>query len=74
MLKLLSRWLIADYRNYNDSKVRRAYGVLCGIVGVVLVQNPLVLAAGTGKILGLLTMMELKGILKRLPGKRITLK
>lgn len=27
-----------------------------------------------GKILGLLTMMELKGILKRLPGKRITLK
>lgn len=28
----------------------------------------------TGKILGLLTMMELKGIVKRLPGKRITLK
>ncbi|MBP3684200.1 MAG: DNA-processing protein DprA [Oscillospiraceae bacterium] len=28
----------------------------------------------TGKILGLLTMMELKGLLKRLPGKRITLK
>lgn len=36
MLKLLSRWLIADYRNYNDSKVRRAYGVLCGIVGIAL--------------------------------------
>ena len=28
----------------------------------------------TGKILGLLTMMELRGILKRLPGKRIALK
>lgn len=28
----------------------------------------------TGKILGLLTMMELKGLIKRLPGKRITLK
>ena len=28
----------------------------------------------TGKILALLTMLELKGIVKRLPGKRITLK
>lgn len=28
----------------------------------------------TGKILGLLTMMELKGLIRRLPGKRITLK
>ena len=28
----------------------------------------------TGKILALLTMLELKGIIKRLPGKRITLK
>ncbi len=29
---------------------------------------------GTGKFLAILTMLELKGILKRLPGKRITLK
>jgi predicted Rossmann fold nucleotide-binding protein DprA/Smf involved in DNA uptake len=28
----------------------------------------------TGKILALLTMLELKGIVKRLPGKRISLK
>ena len=28
----------------------------------------------TGKLLSSLTMLELKGILKRLPGKRITLK
>ena len=28
----------------------------------------------TGKVLALLTMLELKGILRRLPGKRITLK
>lgn len=28
----------------------------------------------TGKLLGLLTMLELKGIIKCLPGKRITLK
>jgi DNA processing protein len=28
----------------------------------------------TGKILALLTMLELKGVVKRLPGKRITLK
>ena len=28
----------------------------------------------TGKILGLLTMMELKGHIRRLPGKRIALK
>ena len=28
----------------------------------------------TGKLLALLTMLELKGIIKRLPGKRITLK
>ena len=28
----------------------------------------------TGKILALLTMLELKGVVKRLPGKRISLK
>ena len=28
----------------------------------------------TGKLLAALTMLELKGILRRLPGKRITLK
>ena len=28
----------------------------------------------TGKILALLTMLELKGVVKRLPGKRIILK
>ena len=28
----------------------------------------------TGKLLALLTMLELKGVVKRLPGKRITLK
>ena len=28
----------------------------------------------TGKILALLTMLELKGVVKRLPGKRICLK
>ena len=27
----------------------------------------------TGKLLGLLTMLELKGIIRRLPGKRIIL-
>lgn len=32
--------------------------VLCGIGGVVLVQNPLILAAGTGKILGLLLIIR----------------
>ena len=29
---------------------------------------------GTGRILALLTMLELKGVVKRLPGKRICLK
>ena len=29
---------------------------------------------GTGKLLAVLTMLELKGIIKRLPGKRITMK
>ena len=32
--------------------------MLCGISGVVLVRNPLVLAAGTGKILGLLLIIR----------------
>ena len=36
MLRLLSRWLIADYQNYEDAKVRRAYGMLCGVAGIAL--------------------------------------
>ena len=28
----------------------------------------------TGKLLGILTMLELKGVIRRLPGKQISLK
>ena len=28
----------------------------------------------TGKVLALMTMLELKGVIRRLPGKRVTLK
>jgi len=36
VLSFLSRWLIRDFRNYNDPKTRRAYGVLCGVMGIAL--------------------------------------
>ena len=36
MLNLLSRWLIADFQNFGNSKVRRAYGMLCGVMGIAL--------------------------------------
>lgn len=36
MIQLLSRWLIKDSRNYADPRVRTAYGMLCGALGVVL--------------------------------------
>ena len=43
MIRLLSRWLIKDSQNYSDPRVRTAYGVLCGAVGIFL---NLVLFAG----------------------------
>lgn len=36
MVRLLSRWLIKDSENYADPRVRTAYGLLCGALGVIL--------------------------------------
>lgn len=36
MISLLSKWLIKDCKNINDPKVRRIYGKLCSIVGILL--------------------------------------
>lgn len=36
MITLLSKIFIPDSKNYQDTKVRYAYGLLCGIVGIVL--------------------------------------
>lgn len=36
MVKLLARWLIPNYKEYEDPQVRRQYGVLTGIVGICL--------------------------------------
>ncbi len=36
MIELLSRWLIRDRENMEDPAVRRAYGQLCGFVGIAL--------------------------------------
>lgn len=36
MLKLLTRIFIKDRENVNDPKVRGAYGILCGVYGIVL--------------------------------------
>lgn len=36
MLTLLSRLFIPDHQNYSSPKVREGYGVLCGIMGIVL--------------------------------------
>ena len=36
MISLLAKWLIPNYRNTADAAVRRAYGQLCGVVGIVL--------------------------------------
>lgn len=36
MITLLARFSIKDYEKVEDANVRRAYGVLCGIVGVIL--------------------------------------
>lgn len=35
MRKLLAKLFIKDYKNYNDPKVRSAYGSLSGIVGII---------------------------------------
>ena len=72
-------WTIAPYSDVNNHKPKlseeeqKVYDALTGgerLVDDVIAQTGLT----TGKILGLLTMMELKGIIRRLPGKRITLK
>jgi len=36
LIRLLSRIFISDYKNTDNPKVRRAYGVLCGVVGIAL--------------------------------------
>lgn len=36
MINILARIFIKDHENISDSKVRGAYGVLCGAVGIVL--------------------------------------
>lgn len=36
MITLLSRWFIKDRENTEDPTVRRAYGTLCGVAGIVL--------------------------------------
>lgn len=36
MVTFLSKFLIKDYKNTSDTKVRQAYGMLCGAVGIVL--------------------------------------
>ena len=36
MMELLSRWFIRDRDNVTDPRVRRAYGQLCGLVGIGL--------------------------------------
>ena len=51
MISLLSKLFIKDCKNYSDNRVRRAYGTLCSVWGVVL--NILLFAAKF--IAGLLT-------------------
>lgn len=36
MISLLAKLLIKDYKNTSDAKVRQAYGMLCGAMGIVL--------------------------------------
>ena len=36
MIRSLSRWLIPDRDNVSSPAVRRAYGTLCGAVGIAL--------------------------------------
>ena len=36
MISLLAKLLIKDYKNVTDAKVREAYGVLCGGMGIAL--------------------------------------
>lgn len=36
MVTFLAKFLIKDYKNVADTKVRQAYGMLCGAVGIVL--------------------------------------
>ena len=57
MIELLSRALIRDRHNYTDGAVRRAYGMLCSVVGIVL---NLILFAGkyaAGAISGSIAIM-----------------
>lgn len=35
MKSVLAKIFIKDYQNYNDAKVRNAYGKMCGIVGII---------------------------------------
>ena len=36
MIRILIKIFIKDSKNYKDNKVRQKYGILCGILGVIL--------------------------------------
>ena len=36
LITLLRRFFIKDFENYKDAEVRRGYGTLCSIVGIML--------------------------------------
>ncbi|MBR1704297.1 MAG: cation transporter [Clostridia bacterium] len=36
MIHLLAKWLIDNYKDYQDPATRRGYGILCGVMGICL--------------------------------------
>lgn len=57
MIRLLSSFLIKDNKNYNSPAVRRAYGILCGIVGIFLNILLFVIKLTAGIISGSISIM-----------------
>ena len=66
----------SDVNNHKPKLSEEEQNIYDALLGGERLVDDVIAETGmtTGKTLGLLTVMELKGILKRLPGKRIALK
>ena len=56
MISVLARLFIMDHQNYHSPAVRRAYGILCGIVGISLNVLLFVLKLFAGAITGAISI------------------
>lgn len=58
MIKVIIKWLIKDYENVTDKKVRESYGVLSGVVGIICNMLLFILKITTGLLINSIAVIS----------------